>query len=198
MNCRDQNYWCLCKILEEVLTYIFRKFSGFTADSGLCAYGEEFLKSEDNLISPHFVIPLVRFNTIGYIKILQHQITSVTHGRLLLLSVCTIPYSSYKPKMDGKSIHDNLIFKLLIPSSPNINQKAYYAMRHNWKGLRELYKNVSTLKAAVVYAVANVLRTYLIITQFWQPVKVVFATDRGFSDWCHAVYMRPFVWEVNI
>lgn len=82
-----------------------------------------------------------------------------------------------------------------------INRMAYYACRLvDRKSNNNHHNNVVALKAAVVYAMANILNTHPIITSslFWRPVEAVIVAGNGFSESCHWVCMWLTVQNIKL
>lgn len=93
---------------------------------------------------------------------------------------------SIQAKHGWQNIHDNVILNLLTPSPQVPNQISYYVCGVvESKSNSHPHNNVAAL-IAVVYAIANVSNTHVIIacSLFWQPVEAIIATGSGFNELC--------------
>lgn len=100
----------------------------------------------------------------------------------------------------AKNFHVYVILGLLSHSSRKINPMDY----HLWGVVKNdinshPYNAVTALSAAVVYVIANVPNTYLIIacSQYLQCVETVIAAGGGFSESCHPQSMCSSVKNVK-
>lgn len=85
----------------------------------------------------------------------------------------------------AKNVHDHVALNLLKPISPDINPMCYYVWEVFYTDYNSYQHNtVATLRAAVVYAMANIPNIHVIVaySQFRRRVDAVIAAGGGIHE----------------